>query len=150
VSAADADAVVARVRAAAERMRTDGPSTALLSDLLQVHVPHLRNPKTGRLDAARIAKTLGVSIRQLAAATPVTQQALSETPDSPRAQSALDPFARVIAVLEQMLAPEQLMAWLRTPNAHWGKRTPLEALLAGDGESVARALEMIRDGATGR
>lgn len=145
-----ATAAIARVREAAERLPTDAAQTARLTEVLAALVPHLR-AASGRLDARRVAAALGLSLRQLAMALPVSPQALSETPDSPKAQPALHTLARIVAALRVILPDDAgRLAWLQTPNARWQHRAPRDAILAGQAEAIARTLEMIRDGGVGR
>jgi hypothetical protein len=98
------------------------------------------------LDAKKVADRLGVSVARIASLTPVTRQALNETPDSSRVQEALDPIARSLAVLETALAPEHVNQWLNASHSRLNGSTPLEALLDGRAERVARMLEIARDG----
>lgn len=140
------------VRAARERVRAvlghlpsarerQGP----LADLLGVTAPALRGD-SGRLDARKIADRLGVPLARLAHVTPISRQALHLTPDSARAQAALDPFARVLDVLGTVLPPEQVRAWLHAPHARLNGETPLHAMLDGRAEQVARMVQAARDG----
>jgi Protein of unknown function (DUF2384). len=71
-------------------------------------------------------------------------------PDSPKAQKGLDPFARALAVLEELLPNEKTVrAWLVSPQQRFGGATPQDAMLGGRAEEVARTLEMMRDGGLG-
>jgi DNA-binding NarL/FixJ family response regulator/transcriptional regulator with XRE-family HTH domain len=145
-----ASAAIERVRASALALAAAPAPAQVLSDLLRVRVPNLRNAKSGRLDAKLIAAALGLSLRQLAGLTRVTQQALSETPDSRNAQSALEPLARVLDALEDVLPAEKCKAWLEEPNPRWDNRSPREVILQGEADAVAHVLEILRDGAHGQ
>ncbi|HEX6040323.1 antitoxin Xre/MbcA/ParS toxin-binding domain-containing protein [Longimicrobium sp.] len=134
-------AVVGHLPGARERQ---GP----LADLLGVSAAALRGD-SGRLDARRIAAQLGVPLAQLARITPISRQALHLTPDSARAQAALDPVARVLHVLATVLPPEQARGWLHAPHARLDGETPLHAMLDGRAEQVARMVEAARDGGVG-
>lgn len=141
-------AAVARVREAAQQ-----PSPAeqmeRFAEMLDVPTPDLR-ARSGRLDAKQVAAAFGLSLRQLATALPISSQALSETPDSPKAQPVLHAMARILAALRVILPNETTQrAWLQTPNSRWQNRSPLDVMLAGKGETVARVLEIIRDGGVG-
>ena len=118
---------------------------APLAEVLGVAVPELRAP-SGRLDATKIAARLNVSVARLASAVGVTRQAISQTPDSPKVQSALDPIARVIGVLDDVLEPEDERRWLHATHPRLEGTTPIEAMMGGRAESVARMLESARGG----
>jgi hypothetical protein len=130
--------VAAGIPTAAERR-------APLADVLGISVPDLR-ARSGRLDATKIADRLDVPIAKLAAAAGVTRQALSQTPDSPNFQSALDPMARALDVLDRVLSRGDQRKWLQTKHSRLGGATPIEAMLSGRAEAVARMLESVRDG----
>lgn len=143
VSATEAKSALQRVRETtlpAARYRR-GP----IAELLRIQTPELR-AKSGRLDAKRIAKRLGVSLRDLAVPLGISHQALSKTPDSERAQEGLDPIARTLGLLDELLGRERERAWLNTLHARLGGETPLKALLSGRAEEVARMLGVVRDG----
>ena len=110
---------------------------ALDPDLLEIIAPELRDTESGRLDAKRIAAATGLSLTTLARASGVTQQALSATPDSPTAQAGLLPVARISGLLDELLPPEHKLAWLQTPRARFGNRTPKQAIEEGDAELVS-------------
>lgn len=116
-----------------------------VAELLRIQTPELR-AKSGRLDAKRVAKRLDVSLRDLASPLGVSHQALSKTPDSERAQEGLDPIARTLELLHELLGRERERAWLNTPHARLDDETPLKALLSGRAEEVAHMLGVVRDG----
>jgi hypothetical protein len=138
-----------RLRDAVARMPSPEHRRGPYADLLDISTPALRAAGSGRLDAKRIAARFQVSLRQLARAVPGTHQALSDKPDSPRVQGALDPFARTAAILDELLPGKLAPQWLNTPHPRLKNRTPLQALLSGDGERVARMLEIVREGGVG-
>jgi CheY-like chemotaxis protein len=148
----DAPASEDEVRAAQERVRaalgslpTAEERRGPYADLLGVSVPALR-AESGRLDARKISDHLGISLASLARIASISRQALTETPDSVRAQHALDPLARTLHVLGTLLPPEHVRAWLNAPHARLGGETPIHAILQGRAEQVARMVEMARDG----
>jgi len=149
LSPEEAGAAVKRVRAIAADPLPPGRRSELLAEVIDVPAPDLRS-ESGRLDAKLIAEALGIAVRKLADAVQVSAQVLNETPDSPPAQVALHPFARVIEALRVMLPEDRRKAWLHSPQARWDNRSPLEVMLAGDAEAVARTLELIRDGGMGQ
>lgn len=134
-----------RIRSALEHLPTVEERRGPLSDVLGVSAPGLRAP-SGRLDAKKIAHRLGVSLAALARITPISRQALNETPDSAHAQATLDPLARILDVLDTVLPPEHVTAWLNTRHARLEGETPIRAILERRGEQVARMLERARGG----
>lgn len=91
--------------------------------------------ESGRLDATRIAELANVPLRRLAAAIGVKYGTLHKTPDAPAVQTALAPFANVLAMLNQVYGGDarRLRAWLETPQAALGERPPREVLLEPGG-----------------
>lgn len=144
-SATEVQAARERIRSALEHLPTVDERRGALADVLGVSAPKLR-ARSGRLDAKKIASHLGVSLAGVAKITPISRQALNETPDSAHAQAALDPLARILDVLDTVLPPEHVTAWLNTPHARLGGETPIRAILKGQGEQVARMLEQARGG----
>lgn len=144
-SADEASAARERVRAAVQRLPSPEERRGPLADVLGITAPALRSD-SGRLDAKKIAKQLGVSLAGLAKITPISRQALNETPDSAHAQAALDPLARILDVLAIVLPREHVSAWLNAPHPRLEGETPIHAILQGRGEQVARMLERARDG----
>jgi len=118
------------------------PAERRQSAVPQLHIgaPDLRAP-TGRLDAIKIAKQLGVPLARLATVAGVSRQALSQTPDSPGIQIALNPIARALHVLDRSLHPDDQRKWLRASHADLEGKTPLDTIMSGNADAVARLLE---------
>lgn len=140
---------LARVEAGLKRVQTPKLALARAAKLTAVAAPELRDERSGRFDAKRIAKRLGVSINRLAPATGVSQQALSKRPDSPRAQRGLASIARVLAALAELHSAGEAKMWLNTPNPGLGDAVPLELILQGRADAVARMLERALEGIPG-
>jgi len=111
---------------------------------LRIAAPNLR-ASSGRLDATMIAKRLGVPLARLAAVVGVSRQALTQTPDSPGIQHALDPIARTLHVLDESLDPDDQQKWLRTSRVNLDRKTPLDAIMNGNANTVAQLLESARE-----
>ena len=111
---------------------------------LRIATPDLRAP-SGRLDATKVAQRLGVPIARLAAVVGVSRQALSQTPDSSGIQHALDPIARTLHVLDDSLDPDDQRKWLRTSRENLDGRTPLDRIMSGSADAVARMLESVKE-----
>ena len=129
-------------RAAIDAARGAGGSRASLVSIL---APALRG-KDGRLDAERVVSWLKISLRELASAIGVSHQALSKTPTSPSAQEGLVPFARLHALLGELLTPTQATQWLRSPQTAFDGRTPRELIIGGQVDQVVRALALLATG----
>lgn len=140
-SAAEIAAAREAIEGGVENLPTPAERLTSAAEWVRVDAPALRDPKSGRLDAARIAAVLGVPVSPLAAAAGVTQQALSARPDSPKAQSGLQPIARVLGALEELLPGAQRQMWLNAPLRRLGGETPLAMILGGRADVLARTLE---------
>jgi hypothetical protein len=137
---------LARVEAGLKRAQTPKQALARAAKLTTVAAPELCDERSGRFDAKRIAERLGVSINRLAPATGVSQQALSRRPDSPRAQKGLASLARLLAALDELHPAAEAKMWLNTPRSGLGDAAPLELILQGRADSVARMLERALEG----
>jgi uncharacterized protein (DUF2384 family) len=93
-----------------------------------------------------VASRLGISVARLAPAVGVAQQTLSARPDAKSAQPGLHDVARVLESLEDLLPDERVRMWLQAPIAALGGRTPLDLLLEGKSQALARYVEAVRDG----
>jgi uncharacterized protein (DUF2384 family) len=101
-------------------------------------VKEFHDPRTGRLDAARIARVLGVSVSTLARAVGVTASALSKRPTARAAQRGLREIEWAWAGLRRMLGSNPAArAWLNAPHPDLGNQPPLS--LVTDGSATALA-----------
>lgn len=119
--------------------RVSPPSS---TTVLSILAPDLRAP-SGRLDATKIAKRLGVPIARLAGVVGVSRQALSQTPDSPGIQQALERIAQTLHVLDNSLHPDDQRKWLRTSRESLDHNTPLDSIMSGRADVVARIMESL-------
>lgn len=145
----EVEAARARARAGLASLVPPARAAAYAAALLSIDAADLRDPASGRLDARRVAERLGVSVSRLAGAAGVSQQALSARPDSLRAQAGLLQVARVLAALDEIVPRGEHAMWLRTPRARFGRDTPLEMLIDGRAEALARELEGALEGLPG-
>lgn len=115
---------------------------------LEVHETRsaLISPKTGRLDAARIANALGMSVAKLAKLVGKTRGTVTKTPDAPALQEKLRPYERILR-LKARLTDEKLLAWLEAPNRHLDDRSPRSLIEDGRAEVVA---DLVEDALTGQ
>jgi uncharacterized protein (DUF2384 family) len=102
----------------------------------------LHDPESGRLDAVRVARFLGLSLSALAKALERSPQTLHKTPDAPRLQGALAPLARIAASLVTLFgSAEKARVWMNAPNAELDGVAPLEVVKANKAGVVADLLE---------
>ncbi|HEY3266188.1 MAG TPA: MbcA/ParS/Xre antitoxin family protein [Armatimonadota bacterium] len=140
-----ADEIVGRVerliRHAEEE--TSAPPTPVPPELRHA-APELHAPQSGRLDAARVARLLGVPLAELARLLGKRPGTVAKTPDAPALQPGLRVYERIAAPLLHLAgAPERLRAWLNAPNPSLGGETPMKLILEGHGEAVAGLVERI-------
>ena len=142
-------AALERVAVKSRTLAAPNELPAQLTALLQVPDADLRDAESGRLHAKHIADALGISLQQLAAVTPLSPQGLRGNPDSPRAQVALHPIARIVSALRRLLPPAAHRAWLQTPSMAFDGHTPMEFVLNGRASDIARRVEMLEQGGGG-
>jgi len=102
-----------------------------------------RDPQSGRLDGARLSERLGLSLTELAAAAGVTSQLLSRQPDAPAAQMGLAQVAWAIVAAEELLGPGRIRIWLRTPLSALAGQAPLQWILDGRADMLARRIVQV-------
>jgi uncharacterized protein (DUF2384 family) len=101
----------------------------------------LHDPKSGRLDARRIAAYLGISLSSLAAATGRSVAAIHKAPAADSLQQALAPVALTISLLSEILeSKEQVRTWLHSPHPDLGNQIPMKLILDGHAGAVADML----------
>ncbi len=87
---------------------------------------------TGRLDAARVATKMGLTLSQIAKAIGVTTSALSRRPTAAAAQAGLRELEFSWATLLEMLGTVELArAWLHAGHADFSGEPPLRYLMEG-------------------
>jgi len=111
-------------------------------------VPEFHNPRTGRLDAGRIARSLGIPVSALARAVGVTASALSKRATARAAQEGLRKVEWVWATLRRMLGSDAAArAWLNAPHPDLGNQAPLGLLTEGSATALA---DYVRSGLIGQ
>ena len=105
-------------------------SAAHVADAFELPAVHLRHAESGRWDASRIAKALGVPLKTLAQSLGAKYSTVHKTPHAEALQSSLAPFGNVLAMLAQIYNDDQraISAWLQTPQRQLGGLTPVAAL----------------------
>jgi uncharacterized protein (DUF2384 family) len=97
---------------------------------------------TGRIDAAKVAAYLGISLPRIAAAVGAAYAAAHKTPDAPSLQEGLGRFKRVLALLTRATRNrKEARAWLNTPHPDLDERTPIDVMLSGRADAVITLLE---------
>jgi hypothetical protein len=101
----------------------------------------LHDPKSGRLDARRIAAYLRISLSSLAAATGRSIAGIHKAPAADSLQQALAPVALTISLLSEILgSKEQVRTWLHSPHPDLGNQIPMRLILDGHAGAVADML----------
>lgn len=108
-----------------------------------LHVPLVGvHGDSGRINAAKVAEFVGVTLPQLAAALGASYAAVHKTPDAASLQSGLVPIKHVLALLDRATRNrKEARAWLNSAHPDLDDRTPLEIILAGDADAVVTLLE---------
>lgn len=141
---ADADHLVGSVSEIALRIRKLAESMRLFfaRDQQDVH-----DSESGRLNATKIAETLGVPLQALAKSLQVKYTTLHKTPDAISIQNALGPYARTIELLQRLYpGVHGFRRWLNTPHRELDERTPLQVMLDGKANVVRNMLEAVHLG----
>jgi hypothetical protein len=139
-----ADEIVERVeRLIHQREKTT--SLAAPNTLTLRHIaPDLHAPDSGRLDAARVARLLGVPLAELARLMGKRPGTVAKTPDAPALQPALRVFEMIAAPMLHMTGTsERLRAWLNAPNSSLAGESPMQLVREGHGQAVAGLAERI-------
>ena len=90
-------------------------------------LPEVHDPATGRIDAKKLARVLGVKQAELARALKVDRRVLGNKPTLPKLQERAAMLGRALAILIDYLGSvETARAWFQTPNPNLENRTPWE------------------------
>lgn len=104
--------------------------------------PELHNPRSGRLDARRVADFFGMAPATLAKILGRSPQALHKTPDAESLQEHLAVFARIAtSLLSAFDGKAQARIWLNSPNPDLDETRPIELLKNKRPDVVAELLE---------
>lgn len=126
-----------------ERLRLEtqpSPGTASRSEVPSVEDVH--DPVSGRLDAARMADWMGVSLARFAKFMGRSPQTVHKTPSGQGLQDRLAEFARVAMSLKALFGTkERARVWLNSPNRDLDGMTPISLFERRKTEIVAELLE---------
>lgn len=104
--------------------------------------PELHNPRSGRLDARRVADFFGMAPAKLAKVLGRSPQSLHKTPDAESLQKPLTVFARIAtSLLSAFESKEQARIWLNSPNPDLDDTRPIELVEKKKPDVVAELLE---------
>jgi antitoxin Xre/MbcA/ParS-like protein len=107
----------------------------------------LHDAPSGKLDASKIASTLGLSVTSFAKALGHPVATIHRSPASKGIQKDLGPIASVITTLNTLLTkPEYVRMWLNSPNPELGYETAMSFILAGKADRVRDLLNSARSG----
>lgn len=100
------------------------------------------------LSARRIAEALGVTMTELAALSGVARNTLSSAKGARKADAALSPLARILAMAAEMAGGEQRAAiWFKhQPIPGWAGKTAYDLVREGKADKVLAYLEAVRSG----
>lgn len=90
-------------------------------------IPEVHDPATGRIDAKKLARMLGVKQAELARALKVDRRILGTKPTLPKFQKRAAMLERTLAILIDYLGSvEVARAWFQSPNPELEGHTPWE------------------------
>lgn len=109
---------------------------------LRVTLPELHDPRSGRIDAQKLADYMAVPLKRLAEGLQLNYKAVHRHPAADSLQPALKPLKRALEILQGFFQkPETVRAWLNTPHPDLGGHTALDLILENDVPAVLRILE---------
>lgn len=116
---------------------TLGVSTSLFGDTT-----------TPFLSARRVAELLGVTLSELATLTGVARNTLAAKAGARKADAALSPVVRILAMAAEMAGDEQRAAiWFKhQPIPGWAGKTAYDLVGDGKADKVLAYLEAVRSG----
>jgi hypothetical protein len=118
--------------------------------ILNVPLPELRNERSGRIDARRVADYLAIPLRQLADALQLSYAGVHKTPDAPRLQAPVAVIVRILELADAAFGDRDgVRMWLNRPLYELESESPLSVILAGEAGAVETLLENARAGIPG-
>ena len=109
---------------------------------IAVALEELHNPRSGRIDARRVAEFLAFPVARIAAALGASSPAVHKTPDAVSLQPRLVPLKRALELISQGTRDRhEALAWLNSAHPDLGGETPLQVLLTGRADAVVTLLE---------
>ena len=123
----------------------------MTTQLLEHTLLSAHDPKTGRLDARRLADALEITHKQMAAIVGYTPTGLGKNPASPRLQPKLRELMRLIQRLRELLdgRMDLVRIWLKAPHPYLDGAPPLEYLETGREAAVDTLVHLMETGQPG-
>lgn len=123
----------------------------MVSSLLDHTLLNAHDPKTGRYDARRLASTLEITNRKMAAVVGYTPTGLSKSPASPRLQPKPRELVGLLNRLRELLdgRVELVRIWLKAPHPYLKGATPLSYLEADKLDTVEALVHLMETGQPG-
>jgi len=112
-----------------------------------VVITPMRDPKSGRFDAQRMADFLGVRPAEIARYLGVHRSTVLRHPTGPKIQAKAAELEFLFAELWRLLgSAESARAWLKTPSPFFQGKTALELIEENQGEIVRAVIEDLKEG----
>ena len=106
------------------------------------------NPQSGRFDAVRLARALGLSVPEMARVLGYTPRVFLANLDSKNLQAKLGELVSlVIRLLEELDGSlEHVRIWLHAPHPDLGGVPPYRAMEGGDFQAVETLIAAMEEG----
>ena len=116
--------------------------------LLDIPATRFGEDKAPFLSARRVAELLGVTLSELAALIGVARNTLAAKAGARKADAALSPVVRILAMAGEMAGGEQRAAiWFKhQPIPGWAGKTAYDLVGEGKADKVLAYLEAVRSG----
>jgi hypothetical protein len=116
--------------------------------LLDIPATRFGDDKAPFLSARRVAELLGVTLSELAALIGVARNTLAAKAGARKADAALSPVVRILAMAGEMAGGEQRAAiWFKhQPIPGWAGKTAYDLVGEGKADKVLAYLEAVRSG----
>jgi hypothetical protein len=116
--------------------------------LLDIPASRFGEDKAPFLSARRVAELLGVTLSELASLIGVARNTLAAKAGARKADAALSPVVRILAMAGEMAGGEQRAAiWFKhQPIPGWAGKTAYDLVGEGKADKVLAYLEAVRSG----
>lgn len=114
---------------------------------VQVILPKMHDKASGRINAQKVARYMGVPLKRLADGLELNYKAVHRSPSAAAFQPALKPVKRSLEILHEFFnKPETIRIWLNTAHPDLDGHTALDMILANNPDAVVRILENAASG----
>lgn len=115
---------------------------------LQINASRFGEGHTPFLSARRVSELLGVNLSELAGLVGVARNTLAAKAGARKADAALSPIVRILAMAGEMAGDEQRAAiWFKhQPIPGWAGKTAYDLVGEGKADRVLAYLEAVRSG----